>query len=78
MGHDNLDFLLTLRLIITFGGDTLPESPVTTNSSGGFSLTFVVPGESSSGPKPVVSTVGIRIGSLKNVYSDRGLAILHY
>ena len=43
---------------ITFGGDTLPESPVTTNSSGGFSLTFVVPGESSSGPKPVVATQG--------------------
>jgi hypothetical protein len=43
---------------ITFGGDPLPESPVTTNSSGGFSLTFVVPGESSSGPKPVVGTQG--------------------
>ena len=43
---------------ITFGGNILPESPVTTNSSGGFSLTFVVPGESSSGPNPVVATQG--------------------
>ena len=42
---------------ITFGGDTLPESPVTTNNSGGFSATFAVP-ESSSGPQIVKAAQG--------------------